>query len=181
MHSGSLAWKWTSVLQWFKQLPLHLTGWSLIRSPCYAFILYWWYFVFFISDMTCNQRSTAHSLQSRGGFLSSFLSQSKKGPSRPTHSSGASPMQTGSMLLGKKEPTNHQVILNWKLLSLQGVNLQHGHWYKFLLPHENLNVLSCLANVCWAWMQHKNSYCFLRACGAFAGAWLLCCFFCSLF
>ncbi|RLW06393.1 hypothetical protein DV515_00004637 [Chloebia gouldiae] len=59
-------------------------------------------------DMTCNQRSTAHSLQSRGGFLSSFLSQSKKGPSRPTHSSGASPMQTGSMLLGKKEPTNHQ-------------------------------------------------------------------------
>uniref|UniRef100_A0A8C3DVZ5 WD repeat-containing protein 91 n=1 Tax=Corvus moneduloides TaxID=1196302 RepID=A0A8C3DVZ5_CORMO len=39
-------------------------------------------------DMTCNQRSTAHSLQSRGGFLSSFLSQSKKGPSRPTHSSG---------------------------------------------------------------------------------------------
>lgn len=72
--------------------------------------------------MTCNQRSTAHSLQSRGGFLSSFLSQSKKGPSRPTHSSGASPMQTGSVLLGKKEPTNHQVILNWKLLSLQGVN-----------------------------------------------------------
>ncbi|NWV49571.1 WDR91 protein, partial [Daphoenositta chrysoptera] len=59
-------------------------------------------------DMTCNQRSTAHSLQSRGGFLSSFLSQSKKGPSRPTHSSGASPTQTGSMLLGKKEPTNHQ-------------------------------------------------------------------------
>uniref|UniRef100_A0A8D2NS76 WD repeat-containing protein 91 n=1 Tax=Zosterops lateralis melanops TaxID=1220523 RepID=A0A8D2NS76_ZOSLA len=59
-------------------------------------------------DMTCNQRSTAHSLQSRGGFLSSFLSQSKKGPSRPTHSSGASPLQTGSMLLGKKEPTNHQ-------------------------------------------------------------------------
>ncbi|XP_031962822.1 WD repeat-containing protein 91 isoform X1 [Corvus cornix cornix] len=59
-------------------------------------------------DMTCNQRSTAHSLQSRGGFLSSFLSQSKKGPSRPTHSSGASPTQTGNMLLGKKEPTNHQ-------------------------------------------------------------------------
>ncbi|KAI1239051.1 hypothetical protein IHE44_0012159 [Lamprotornis superbus] len=59
-------------------------------------------------DMTCHQRNTAHSLQSRGGFLSSFLSQSKKGPSRPTHSTGASPMQTGSMLLGKKEPTNHQ-------------------------------------------------------------------------
>ncbi|XP_027535821.1 WD repeat-containing protein 91 isoform X2 [Neopelma chrysocephalum] len=59
-------------------------------------------------DMTCNQRSTAHSLQSRGGFLSTFLSQSKKGPSRPAHPSGASPTQTGSMLLGKKEPTNHQ-------------------------------------------------------------------------
>ncbi|NXE04718.1 WDR91 protein, partial [Lophotis ruficrista] len=59
-------------------------------------------------DMTCNQRSTAHSLQSRGGFLSSFLSQSKKGPSRPAHPIGASPVQTGSMLVGKKEPTNHQ-------------------------------------------------------------------------
>ncbi|KFP74082.1 WD repeat-containing protein 91, partial [Apaloderma vittatum] len=59
-------------------------------------------------DMTCSQRSTAHALQSRGGFLSSFLSQSKKGPSRPVHPSGASPTQTGSMLLGKKEPTNHQ-------------------------------------------------------------------------
>ncbi|XP_074913831.1 WD repeat-containing protein 91 isoform X2 [Buteo buteo] len=59
-------------------------------------------------DMTCSQRSTTHSLQSRGGFLSSFLSQSKKGPSRPPHPSGASPTQTGSMLLGKKEPTNHQ-------------------------------------------------------------------------
>ncbi|KAK1190968.1 WDR91 protein, partial [Pygoscelis papua] len=58
--------------------------------------------------MTCSQRSTAHSLQSRGGFLSSFLSQSKKGPSRPAHPTGASPTQTGSMLLGKKEPTNHQ-------------------------------------------------------------------------
>ncbi|XP_049648461.1 WD repeat-containing protein 91 isoform X3 [Accipiter gentilis] len=59
-------------------------------------------------DMTCSQRSTTHSLQTRGGFLSSFLSQSKKGPSRPPHPSGASPTQTGSMLLGKKEPTNHQ-------------------------------------------------------------------------
>ncbi|XP_064366870.1 WD repeat-containing protein 91 isoform X2 [Dromaius novaehollandiae] len=59
-------------------------------------------------DMTCSQRSTAHSLQSRGGFLSSFLSQSKKGPSRPTQPSGASPTQTSSMLLGKKEPANHQ-------------------------------------------------------------------------
>ena len=79
--------------------------------------------------MTCSQRSTAHSLQSRGGFLSSFLSQSKKGPSRPAHPSGASPTQTGSMLLGKKEPTNHQVILNcvvWKVLSIQGVDLQHS-------------------------------------------------------
>ncbi|KAM4670974.1 WD repeat-containing protein 91 isoform 3-T3 [Amazona ochrocephala] len=59
-------------------------------------------------DMTCSQRGTAHSLQSRGGFLSSFLSQSKKSPSRPAHPSGASPTQTSSMLLGKKESTNHQ-------------------------------------------------------------------------
>ncbi|NXR08821.1 WDR91 protein, partial [Semnornis frantzii] len=59
-------------------------------------------------DMTCSQRSAAHSLQSRGGFLSSFLLQSKKGPARPAHPSGASPAQTGSTLLGKKEPTNHQ-------------------------------------------------------------------------
>ncbi|KAM6292138.1 WD repeat-containing protein 91 isoform 6-T6 [Porphyrio hochstetteri] len=59
-------------------------------------------------DMTCSQRSTAHSLQSRGGFLSSFLSQTKKGPSRPAHPSGASPTQTGGPLLAKKEPTNHQ-------------------------------------------------------------------------
>ncbi|NWS46188.1 WDR91 protein, partial [Probosciger aterrimus] len=59
-------------------------------------------------DMTCSQRGTAHSLQSRGGFLSSFLSQSKKSPSRPAHPSGASPTQTGNMLLGKKESTNHQ-------------------------------------------------------------------------
>ncbi|NXX39328.1 WDR91 protein, partial [Tricholaema leucomelas] len=59
-------------------------------------------------DMTCSQRSAAHSLQSRGGFLSSFLSQSKKGPTRPAHPSGASPTQTSSVLLGKKEPTNHQ-------------------------------------------------------------------------
>ncbi|KAK2535003.1 Wdr91 [Columba guinea] len=66
-------------------------------------------------DMTCSQRSTAHSLQSRGGFLSSFLSQSKKGPSRPAHPSGASPTQTGSMLLGKKEPTNHQPCTNISL------------------------------------------------------------------
>ncbi|CAM9908008.1 unnamed protein product, partial [Bubo scandiacus] len=41
-------------------------------------------------DITCSQRSTVHSLQSRGGFLSSFLSQSKKGPSRPAHASGPS-------------------------------------------------------------------------------------------
>ncbi|KGL76069.1 WD repeat-containing protein 91, partial [Tinamus guttatus] len=59
-------------------------------------------------DMTCSQRSTAHSLQARGGFLSSFLSQSKKGPSRPIQPSGASPTQTGSVLLGKKEAANHQ-------------------------------------------------------------------------
>uniref|UniRef100_A0A8B9SHV3 WD repeat-containing protein 91 n=1 Tax=Anas platyrhynchos TaxID=8839 RepID=A0A8B9SHV3_ANAPL len=59
-------------------------------------------------DMTCSQRSTAHSLQSRGGFLSSFLSQSKKGPSRPAQPSGASPTQQHAASLGKKEPANHQ-------------------------------------------------------------------------
>ncbi|OXB75397.1 UNVERIFIED_CONTAM: hypothetical protein H355_010599 [Colinus virginianus] len=59
-------------------------------------------------DMTCSQRSTAHSLQSRGGFLSSLLSQSKKAPARPAQPSGASPTQTGSVHLGKKESANHQ-------------------------------------------------------------------------
>nr|XP_025041818.1 WD repeat-containing protein 91 isoform X2 [Pelodiscus sinensis] len=59
-------------------------------------------------DMTRSQRSTTHSLQSRGGFLSSLLSQSKKGPSRPTMTTGVSPTQTGGILLGKKEPSNHQ-------------------------------------------------------------------------
>lgn len=110
-----------------------LVGWSLIRLSGYTFmfcLVVFFVFVFFlISDMTCSQRNTTHSLQTRGGFLSSFLSQSKKGPSRPPHPSGASPTQTGSMLLGKKEPTNHQVILNcvsWKVLSIQGINLQHS-------------------------------------------------------
>ncbi|CAM4465788.1 unnamed protein product [Lepidochelys olivacea] len=59
-------------------------------------------------DMTRSQRSTAHSLQSRGGFLSSLLSQGKKGPSRPALTTGVSPTQAGGMLLGKKEPSNHQ-------------------------------------------------------------------------
>ncbi|CAM4495327.1 unnamed protein product [Lepidochelys kempii] len=59
-------------------------------------------------DMTHSQRSTAHSLQSRGGFLSSLLSQGKKGPSRPALTTGVSPTQAGGMLLGKKEPSNHQ-------------------------------------------------------------------------
>ncbi|XP_074867284.1 WD repeat-containing protein 91 isoform X3 [Carettochelys insculpta] len=59
-------------------------------------------------DMTRSQRSTAHSLQSRGGFLSSLLSQGKKGPSRPALMTGVSPAQTGGILLGKKEPSNHQ-------------------------------------------------------------------------
>ncbi|KAJ7404628.1 WD repeat-containing protein 91 [Willisornis vidua] len=35
-------------------------------------------------------------------------SELKKAPSRPAHTSGASPTQTGSVLLGKKEPINHQ-------------------------------------------------------------------------
>ncbi|XP_066489856.1 WD repeat-containing protein 91 [Tiliqua scincoides] len=59
-------------------------------------------------DMTCNQRSTGHSLQARGGFLSSFLSQGKKGPFRVAPATGASSAQTGVMLLSKKEPSNHQ-------------------------------------------------------------------------
>ncbi|XP_019370514.1 PREDICTED: WD repeat-containing protein 91 isoform X1 [Gavialis gangeticus] len=59
-------------------------------------------------DMTCSQRNIAHSLQSRGGFLSSLLSQGKKGPSKPAQTTGASPMQTGNLLLGKKETSNHQ-------------------------------------------------------------------------
>ncbi|XP_050789636.1 WD repeat-containing protein 91 isoform X2 [Gopherus flavomarginatus] len=59
-------------------------------------------------DMTHSQRSTAHSLQSRGGFLSSLLSQSKKGPSRSALTTGISPTQAGGILLGKKEPSNHQ-------------------------------------------------------------------------
>ncbi|XP_030404289.1 WD repeat-containing protein 91 isoform X1 [Gopherus evgoodei] len=59
-------------------------------------------------DMTRSQRSTAHSLQSRGGFLSSLLSQSKKGPSRSALMTGVSPTQAGGILLGKKEPSNHQ-------------------------------------------------------------------------
>ncbi|KAH1187203.1 hypothetical protein KIL84_019952 [Mauremys mutica] len=59
-------------------------------------------------DMTRSQRSTAHSLQSRGGFLSSLLSQGKKGPSRPALTTGVSPTQAGGILLGKKEPSNHQ-------------------------------------------------------------------------
>ncbi|XP_074923500.1 WD repeat-containing protein 91 isoform X2 [Chelonoidis abingdonii] len=59
-------------------------------------------------DMTRSQRSTAHSLQSRGGFLSSLLSQGKKGPSRSALTTGLSPTQAGGILLGKKEPSNHQ-------------------------------------------------------------------------
>lgn len=117
------------VLQRFKQQTLFLLGhlWSgcLSALPCPVY----YFFLILFSDMTCSQRSTAHSLQSRGGFLSSLLSQSKKGPARPVQPSGASPTQTSSVLLGKKEPANHQVILNLihgKVLSNQGVNLQHS-------------------------------------------------------
>nr|XP_056702134.1 WD repeat-containing protein 91 [Euleptes europaea] len=59
-------------------------------------------------DMTCSQRSTAHSLQARGGFLSSFLPQSKKGSSRVTQTVGTSSAQAGAMPVGKKEQSNHQ-------------------------------------------------------------------------
>ena len=167
-----------------------LVGWSLIRLSGYTFIfcLVFVCFVllvfFLISDMTCSQRSMAHSLQSRGGFLSSFLSQSKKGPSRQAHPGGASPTQSASMLLGKKEPTNHQVILNcghWKVLHIQGVNLQLSTAPSFYFHLKKSNVLSCLASVCWAWMQHRNSCCCLGACGALASASFLCLFFCFLF
>uniref|UniRef100_A0A8D0CDF0 WD repeat-containing protein 91 n=1 Tax=Salvator merianae TaxID=96440 RepID=A0A8D0CDF0_SALMN len=51
-------------------------------------------------DMTCSQRSTSHSLQARGGFLSSLLSQGKKGPSKVTQATGTSLIQTS---LSKKE------------------------------------------------------------------------------
>lgn len=138
-------------------------------------------FVFLISDMTCSQRSAAHSLQSRGGFLSSFLLQSKKGPARPAHPSGASPTQTSSVLLGKKEPTNHQVILNcvpWKVLSILGVNLhKHSTAPSFSFHLKKQNALSLLASVCWTWMQHKDSFC----CLVLADAWFLFfLLFCSL-
>ncbi|XP_060101254.1 WD repeat-containing protein 91 isoform X2 [Heteronotia binoei] len=59
-------------------------------------------------DMTCSQRSTAHSLQARGGFLSSLLPQGKKGPSRVMQTAGTSSAQTGVPLVGKKEQSNHQ-------------------------------------------------------------------------
>ncbi|KAJ7329967.1 hypothetical protein JRQ81_016141 [Phrynocephalus forsythii] len=62
-------------------------------------------------DMTCGQRNTAHSLQARGGFLSSFLSQNKKGASRVTPAAGASSAPsapTGATQLGKKEQLGHQ-------------------------------------------------------------------------
>lgn len=129
MFSAPWAWERRHVLQSFKQQALFLLVhlWSgclsAVLCPVYCF------FLILFSDMTCSQRSTAHSLQSRGGFLSSLLSQSKKGPARPAQPSGASPTQSSSVLLGKKEPANHQVILNlihWKVLSNQGVNLQHS-------------------------------------------------------
>ncbi|XP_077195330.1 WD repeat-containing protein 91 isoform X1 [Paroedura picta] len=59
-------------------------------------------------DMTCSQRSTTHSLQSRGGFLSSLLPQGKKGPSRVTQTAGTSSAQAAVPLVGKKEQSNHQ-------------------------------------------------------------------------
>ncbi|XP_054844564.1 WD repeat-containing protein 91 isoform X2 [Eublepharis macularius] len=59
-------------------------------------------------DMTCSQRSTAHSLQARGGFLSSFLPQGKKSPSRVTQTVGTFSAQAGVTPLSKKEQSNHQ-------------------------------------------------------------------------
>ncbi|KAL8221763.1 UNVERIFIED_CONTAM: WD repeat-containing protein 91 [Gekko kuhli] len=59
-------------------------------------------------DMTCSQRSTAHSLQARGGFLFSLLPQGKKGPPRVMQTSGTSSAQAGAPLVGRKEQSNHQ-------------------------------------------------------------------------
>uniref|UniRef100_A0A8D2L069 WD repeat-containing protein 91 n=1 Tax=Varanus komodoensis TaxID=61221 RepID=A0A8D2L069_VARKO len=59
-------------------------------------------------DMTCSQRSAAHFLQARGGFLSSLLSQGKKGPSRVTQAPGTMSGQTGMASLGRKEQSTHQ-------------------------------------------------------------------------
>ncbi|XP_042324195.1 WD repeat-containing protein 91 isoform X2 [Sceloporus undulatus] len=59
-------------------------------------------------DMACSQRSSTHSLQARGGFLSSLLSQSKKGPSRAPVATGATSTQAGLTLSGKKEQSTQQ-------------------------------------------------------------------------
>nr|XP_033806906.1 WD repeat-containing protein 91 isoform X2 [Geotrypetes seraphini] len=59
--------------------------------------------------MIQSQRNASQFSQPRGSsFLSSLLSQSKKGPTRPPQSSGASPTQSGIVLVAKKEPTNNQ-------------------------------------------------------------------------
>ncbi|XP_007434372.2 WD repeat-containing protein 91 [Python bivittatus] len=60
-------------------------------------------------DLTCSQRSTAHSLQARGGFLSSLLPQSKKGPARTTQPTGAISAQAGTTQGNRKELSNHQI------------------------------------------------------------------------
>ncbi|XP_026550172.1 WD repeat-containing protein 91 isoform X1 [Notechis scutatus] len=60
-------------------------------------------------DLICSQRSTAHSLQARGGFLSSLLPQSKKGPARATQPTVATSAQIGATQGSKKELPNHQV------------------------------------------------------------------------
>ncbi|XP_067325254.1 WD repeat-containing protein 91 isoform X2 [Anolis sagrei] len=61
-------------------------------------------------DMTCSQRNTAHSLQARGGFLSSLLSQGKKGASRASQTTGIAPTQTVLTPPGKKEQSSQQSI-----------------------------------------------------------------------
>ncbi|XP_029453098.1 WD repeat-containing protein 91 [Rhinatrema bivittatum] len=60
-------------------------------------------------DMLPSQRNSSQFSQPRGSsFLSSLLSQSKKGPTRSPQSSGASPTQSGALLLAKKELPNSQ-------------------------------------------------------------------------
>ncbi|XP_062838929.1 WD repeat-containing protein 91 isoform X1 [Anolis carolinensis] len=61
-------------------------------------------------DMTCSQRNTAHSLQARGGFLSSLLSQGKKGASRTPQTTGIASTQTVLTPPGKKEQSSQHSI-----------------------------------------------------------------------
>ncbi|XP_030071294.1 WD repeat-containing protein 91 isoform X2 [Microcaecilia unicolor] len=59
--------------------------------------------------MIPSQRNASQFSQPRGSsFLSSLLSQTKKGPTRSPQSAGASPTQSGALLVAKKELANNQ-------------------------------------------------------------------------